>query len=94
MVTFTDPGTSNASAPASIFPIGMIPAGQPFEQFAAMVEQNWEEIAVYYRLEEKIFLGFVGGMYTKIRVIQREAYGLRNEEYLRLKVLSCMLPEI
>lgn len=59
-----------------------------------MVEQNWEEIAVYYRLEEKIFLGFVEGMYTKIRGIQREAYGLRNEEYLRLKVLSCMLPEI
>ena len=27
-----------------------------------------------------------------IRVIQRRAYGLRNEEYLRLKVLSCMLP--
>ena len=30
----------------------------------------------------------------KIRVIQRRAYGLRDEEYLRLKVLTCMLPEI
>ena len=29
---------------------------------------------------------------NKIRVIQRRAYGLRNEEYLRLKVLTCMLP--
>lgn len=27
-------------------------------------------------------------------VFQRRAYGLRDEEYLRLKVLSCMLPEI
>jgi transposase len=27
-------------------------------------------------------------------VIQRRAYGLRDEEYLRLKILSCMLPEI
>ena len=27
-------------------------------------------------------------------LFQRRAYGLRDEEYLRLKVLSCMLPEI
>jgi hypothetical protein len=27
-------------------------------------------------------------------VIQRRAYGLRDEEYLRLKVLTCMLPEL
>ena len=31
---------------------------------------------------------------NKIRVIQRRAYGLRDEEYLRLKILTCMLPEI
>ncbi len=30
----------------------------------------------------------------KIRVIQRRAYGLRDEEYLRLKILTCMLPQI
>jgi hypothetical protein len=29
-----------------------------------------------------------------VRVIQRRAYGLRDEEYLRLKVLTCMLPAI
>jgi len=27
-------------------------------------------------------------------VFQRRAYGLKDEEYLRLKVLSCMLPPI
>jgi len=27
-------------------------------------------------------------------VIQRRAYGLRDEEYLRLKVLTCMLKPI
>jgi hypothetical protein len=27
-------------------------------------------------------------------VLQRRAYGLRDEEYLRLKVLTCMLPEL
>jgi hypothetical protein len=29
-----------------------------------------------------------------IRVIQRRAYGLRDEDHLRLKILTCMLPEI
>jgi transposase len=26
--------------------------------------------------------------------LQRRAYGLRDEEYLRLKVLTCMLPQL
>jgi transposase len=66
----------------------------PFEKFAAMVERNWDGIAAYCRAEEKVSLGFVEGLNTKIRVIQRRAYGLRDEEYLRLKVLTCMLPEL
>ncbi|MHB1828522.1 MAG: hypothetical protein ACYCV6_12625 [Steroidobacteraceae bacterium] len=28
-----------------------------------------------------------------MRVIQRRAYGLRDEEYLRLKILTCTLPK-
>lgn len=66
----------------------------PFERFAALVERNWEGIAAYCTAEENISLGFVEGLNTKIRVIQRRAYGLRDEEYFRLKVLTCMLPEI
>jgi hypothetical protein len=34
----------------------------------------------------------VSGLNNNIRVFQRRAYGLKDEEYLRLKVLSCMLP--
>ena len=41
---------------------------------------------------DKVSLGFVEGLNNKIRVIQRRAYGLRDEEYLRLKILTCMLP--
>lgn len=67
---------------------------KPLEQFAALVERNWSGIAAYCEAEEKFSLGFVEGVNTKIRVIQRRAYGLRDEEYLRLKVLTCMLPEI
>src|SRR5260370_469743 len=63
----------------------------PYEKFAAMIEQHWEGIAAYCRPENKIALGFVEGLNNKVRVLQRRAYGLRDEEYLRLKILTCML---
>ena len=66
----------------------------PYEEFAEMIERHWDGIAAYCRPENKVSLGFVEGLNNKIRVIQRRAYGLRDEEYLRLKVLTCMLPEI
>jgi transposase len=67
---------------------------KPYEKFAEMIDAHWDGIAAYCRPENKVPLGFVEGLNNKIRVIQRRAYGLRDEEYLRLKVLSCMLPEI
>jgi transposase len=36
----------------------------------------------------------VEGLNNKIRVIQRRAYGLRDEDYLQLKILTCMLPTL
>jgi transposase len=65
---------------------------RPFEEFAEMIESHWDGIAAFIQSEEKVSLGFVEGLNNKIRVIQRRAYGLRDEEYLRLKVLACMLP--
>ncbi len=67
---------------------------RPYEEFAEMIERHWDGIAAFIRLEEKISLGFVEGLNNKIRVLQRRAYGLCDEEYLRLKVLTCMLPAI
>ena len=67
---------------------------KPYEAFAKMVERHWDGIAAHCRPENKIALGFVEGLNNKIRVIQRRAYGLRDEGYLRLKVLTCMLQEI
>lgn len=61
---------------------------EPFAKFAAMVERNWEGLVQYCRIEAKPPLGFVEGLNTKIRVIQRRAYGLRDEKYLRLKILT------
>lgn len=65
---------------------------KPFEKFAEMIERHWDGIAAYCRPENKVALGFVEGLNNKIRVIQRRAYGLHDEEYLRLKVLTCTLP--
>ena len=67
---------------------------KPFEKFAATIDTHWDGIASYCLVENKVRLGFVEGLNNKIRVFQRRAYGLKNEEYLRLKVLSCMLPPI
>ena len=67
---------------------------KPYEKFAEMIDQHWDGIAAYCKPENKVSLGFVEGLNNKIRVIQRRAYGLRDEEYLRLKVLTCMLPAI
>ncbi|MCJ7483080.1 MAG: ISL3 family transposase [Thermodesulfovibrionales bacterium] len=67
---------------------------KPFEKFAAMIDRHWEGIAAYCRPENKVPLGFVEGLNNKIRVIQRRAYGLRDEEYIRFKILTCMLPAI
>jgi transposase len=67
---------------------------KPYEQFVEMIERHWDGIAAFCHPENKVALGFVEGLNNKIRVIQRRAYGLRDEEYLRLKILTCMLPEL
>jgi len=67
---------------------------KPYERFVEMIKRHWDGIAAYSRPENKVSLGFVEGFNNKIRVIQRRAYGFRDEEYLRLKILTCMLKEI
>ena len=67
---------------------------KPLENFAELIERHWDGIAAYCKPENKVSLGFVEGFNNKIRVIQRRAFGLRDEEYLRLKILTCMLPKL
>jgi len=66
---------------------------EPYRKFARMIETHWDGIAAYCQQENKVPLGFVEGLNNKIRTIQRRAYGFRDEEYLRLKILTCMLPK-
>jgi transposase len=67
---------------------------KPHERFADMIDRHLEGIAAYCKLETKVSLGFVEGLNNKIRVFQRRAYRVRDEEYLRLKVLTCVLPPL
>ena len=80
----------NWRAPGSLHGL----AGAVDVEFADMIDRHWDGIAAYCRPENKVSLGFVEGLNNKIRVLQRRAYGLRDEEYLRLKVLTCMLPAL
>jgi transposase len=67
---------------------------EPFQRFARMVGAHWDGIEAYCCAENKVPLGFVEGINNKIRAIQRRAYGYRDEEYFRLKILTCMLPKL
>ena len=67
---------------------------KPYEKFAAMVDAHWDGIVSYCPEENKVALGFVEGLNNKVRTLQRRAYGYRDEEYLRLKILTCMLPKL
>jgi transposase len=67
---------------------------KPYEKFAGMIERHWDGIAAYCNPANKVVLGFVEGLNNKIRVIQRRAYGLHDEEYLTLKILTTGLPEL
>jgi transposase len=60
---------------------------KPYERFADMIDRHRDGIAAYCQPENKVSLGFVEELNNKIRVFQRRAYGLKDEEYLRLKVL-------
>lgn len=67
---------------------------KPYEKFVRMIERHWDGIAAYCAPQNKVPLGLAEGINNKIRVIQRRAYGLRDEEYLRLKILTFALKEL
>lgn len=67
---------------------------EPYEAFAKMIAKHWAGIVSYCEPGNQVALGFVEGLNNKIRTIQKRAYGFRDEEYLRLKILTCTLPKL
>jgi transposase len=66
---------------------------EPFEKFAALIEKHWDGIISYCHPDHKVSLGFMEGLNNKIRVIQRRAYGIKDQEYLMLKVVTSFIKE-
>jgi transposase len=66
---------------------------KPFEEFAALIENHWDGIVSYCHPDHKVSLGFMEGLNNKIRVIQRRAYGIKDQEYLMLKVITSFIKE-
>ena len=65
----------------------------PYQKFAEMIEAHWDGIASYCHPENKVS-GLVEGVNNKIRVLQRRAYGYRDNEYLKLKIVAAFLPPL
>lgn len=66
----------------------------PYVKFAKMIDRHWEGIASYCHPENKFNLGMVEGLNNQIRVLQRRAYGYRDEDYLKLKIVAAFLPPL
>ena len=66
---------------------------KPFEKFSEMIERHWDGIVSYCHPDHKVSLGFMEGLNNKIRVIQRRAYGIKDQEYLMLKVITSFIKE-
>jgi len=64
-----------------------------FDTFAAMIDKHWDGIVSYCHPDNKVSLGFMEGLNNKIRVIQRRAYGIRNDEYLSLKIITSFIKD-
>lgn len=65
---------------------------EPFVKFSEMVDKHWDGIVNHCKLRRNIKLGYVEGANNKIKVIQKQAYGYRDDEYLELKILTAFLP--
>ena len=63
-------------------------------KFAELIESHWDGIASYCHPEHKVSLGLVEGINNKIRVLQRRAYGYRDEDFLKLKIVAAFLPPL
>ncbi len=66
---------------------------KPFEKFSAMIERHWDGVVSYCHPDNKVSLGFMEGLNNKIRVIQRRAYGIKDQNYLKLKVLTSFIKD-
>jgi len=59
---------------------------KPYKKFATMVDNHLDGILAY--CEKKVPLGYIEGTNLKARNIIRRAYGYRDKEYMKLKIIQ------
>ena len=59
---------------------------QPYERFVRMVDRHLDGILAY--CDHKLPLGFIEATNLKAKNIIRRAYGYRDEEYMKLKIIQ------
>ena len=73
---------------------GQVSNPPPTSHLGTKIESHWDGIASYCHPNNKVSLGLVEGINNKIKVLQRRAYGYRDEEYLKLKIVAAFLPPL
>lgn len=59
---------------------------EPYKSFARMIDDHLEGILAY--CDKKVSLGYIEGTNLKARNIIRRAYGYRDREYMKLKIIQ------
>ena len=59
---------------------------KPYEKFTKMIDKHLDGILAY--CDHKVSLGFIEATNLKARNIIRRAYGYRDDEYMKLKVIQ------
>jgi len=61
-----------------------------YRNFVKMVERHWDGILAF--CDKKVSLGYIESSNLKARNVIRRAYGYRDKEYMKLKVIQACTP--
>ena len=62
----------------------------PYRKFAQMIQKHWEGIEAY--CDNHVSLGFIESANLKARNAIRMAYGFRDNDYMKLKIIQASTP--
>jgi len=63
---------------------------KPYHKFAEMIETHWDGILNY--CDKRVSLGFIESANLKARNVIRMAYGYRDKDYMKLKIIQTCTP--
>lgn len=61
-----------------------------YRKFAKMVDRHWDGILAF--CDKKVSLGYIESANLKARNVIRRAYGYRDKEYMKLKIIQACTP--